>query len=150
MSGATLERHVIDCDADPRVLLPYNSILEHQKGGQLVWDKEAQREALYLSENQQGGKFIEGFNLLQELKAKNIPALNANVHDYLRANQHLIPEEWQDKVILFLGTVFYQHRVGSLKVHYLFYENRSGRWYSRDLCLGEGLGDFCRTAIRPN
>lgn len=117
--------HVIDCDAQPFVPDGW-SVEEHQKGGAFKWDKETQKDALYLSKGQAGSKYIEGNKLRKELTEKSTPVLNANVLDYLLANPHLIPEEWKGKYVFFWGTV-YRRRAGGLCVRYLFWR---GGWWS--------------------
>ena len=83
---------------------------------------------LHLSERQQGGKHLKGYELREELTGK--PVLNANVLDALYENPYLIPESWKKdengkiRYIFFWGTIF-RHRVGSLNVRYLDF---SGRW----------------------
>ena len=121
-ASVTIIEHVIDCDADPFVPDDW-SVEEHRKGGAFKWDTEAQRDALYLSKQQQGGQYIEGNKLRKELAKK--PVLNANVLDYLLANPHLIPEEWKGKAVFFWGTI-YRHRGGNLFVRYLVWY--CGRW----------------------
>ncbi len=120
------EQHVIDCDAQPFVPDGW-SVEEHQKGGSFKWDKGNQRSALYLSKGQAGSSYIEGNKLRKELADKGIPVLNANVLDYLRINQHLIPEEWKGKYVFFWGTV---------------YRNRHGNLCVRCLCWGDGRWDW--------
>jgi hypothetical protein len=115
--------HIIDCDADPFVPDGW-SVEEHRKGGVFKWDKEAQKDALYLSEGQQNGKRIKGNELRKALAGK--PMLNANVLDYLLANPHLIPEEWKGKAVFFWGTI-YRHRDGRLCVRCLYWYG--GRWH---------------------
>ena len=117
--------HVIDCDAQPFVPDGW-SVEEHQKGGAFKWDKETQKDALYLSKGQAGSKYIEGNKLRKGLMEKSTPVLNANVLDYLLANPHLIPEEWKGKYVFFWGTV-YRYRDGNLCVRYLFWVG--GGWY---------------------
>lgn len=119
--------NIIDCDAAP--FIPNGWMMEeHQKGGQFKWDKEAQKDNLYLDEEQQNGKFIEGNKLRKRLAGK--PVLNANVLDYLLAHPHLIPEEWRFKVVFFWGTIYCTG--GSLCVRSLgWHPNKwdgHGRW----------------------
>jgi hypothetical protein len=116
----TVPEHLIDLDADPFVPDGWK-VEEHQKGGQFKWD--AAKVALYLSKKQQGGKWLEGNKLREELKSKLV--FNANLLDYLLNNPHLIPEEWEGKYVFFWGTV-YRHSGGSLYVRYLYWDG--GRW----------------------
>ena len=83
--------YVIDLDADP--LIPYErwEVEEHRKGGQFIWNPEAVR--LYLSLSQMRDKSINGNKLREELA--DLPVFNANLLDYLLSHSHLIPEEWK-------------------------------------------------------
>lgn len=121
--------HIIDCDADPFVPDGWE-VVEHHKGGQFKWNKEAQKDALYLSAAQKNGS-IEGNKLRKELVGK--PVLNANALDDLLANPHLIPEEWKDKYVFFWGTV-YRISDGDLFVRFLYWD--VGGWYSSSSWLG--------------
>ncbi|MBU6214484.1 hypothetical protein KGM48_01415 [Patescibacteria group bacterium] len=131
-AAITVVEHVIDCDAQPFVPDGW-SVEEHQKGGAFKWDKETQKDALYLSKGQAGSKYIEGNKLRKELTEKSTPVLNANVLDYLLANPHLIPEEWKGKYVFFWGTV-YRYRVGNLYVRCLYWDD--GGWFWGGYWLG--------------
>jgi hypothetical protein len=126
IKGKAMNGIIIDCDAQPFTPDGW-SVEEHQKGGTFTWDKETQKDALYLSKGQQGGKYIEGNKLRKEMAGK--PVLNANVLDYLLKNPHLIPEEWKGKYVFFWGTV-YRHRVGDLCVRCLYWDGGRWRWSS--------------------
>lgn len=92
---------IVDCDTIPFV--PENwVIMEHRKNGQFVWDPS--KISLYLSLEQQNGKYIEGHRLRRELKHKLV--LNANVLGFLLDHKELIPEEWKDKTVFFWGTIY--------------------------------------------
>lgn len=124
---ATMPQHLIDCDADP--FLPSGWTVEsHKKGGQFAFDPA--KIKLYLSLNQQGGKYIEGNKLRKELA--NEPTLNANVLEFSLKNPHLIPEEWKKdasgntRYIFFWGTI-YRSSLGSLCVRCLCWNG--GSWY---------------------
>lgn len=120
LRGLAAIEHVIDCDADPFV--PDGlSVEEHQKGGRFKWDPV--KVKLYLSKEQQGGKWIEGSKLREELKNK--PVYNANLLDYLFENPHLIPWEWKNKDIFFWGTV-YRDSFGDPYVRCLYWDD--GEW----------------------
>lgn len=101
------QQHIIDCDVIPKGLYVNNGIAEvgdHRSDRPLRWDKEAQKEALYLSSLQKGS-YVRVKELLKELASK--PVLNANVLDYLLAHTELIPEAWQFKRVLFPGTIYH-------------------------------------------
>ena len=123
--------HVIDCDADPFVPDGWK-VEEHQKGGQIQFDPS--KVELWLAKGQQNGKAIEGNKLRKELA--KMPALNANVLDYLLANPHLIPEDWKKdgqgntRYIFFWGTV-YRNSHGNLYVRYLCWDDDGWRWSYR-------------------
>jgi len=138
--------HVIDCDTQPFVPDDW-SVEEHQKGGAFKWDKETQKDALYLSKGQAGSKYIEGNKLRKELSDKSTPVLNANALDYLLANPHLIPEEWKGKYVFFWGTV-YRHRDGDLYVRFLFWHG--GRWHWSHSWLGSGFSGGGPAAVRAS
>jgi len=145
MSGAILKQHVIDCDARPFVL-DGCSVVIHQKGGELVWDAEAQRDALYLSPNQEKIGRIEGHKLLEELREKSIPVLNANVLRYIREKPFLVSEkDWGGRAIFFWGTI-YGYRNCGLFVDCLFWFNHELWWGHRTLDGDWGKGDLA--AIR--
>ncbi|MDP3726146.1 MAG: hypothetical protein Q8R36_03025 [bacterium] len=126
LSGASevvIRKHLINCDADPYVPNGW-SVEEHQKGGQLQWNKDAQKDALYLSDKQKSGSIV-GNKLRTELKGK--PVLNANVLDYLLAHPHLISEEWKEKYVFFWGTI-YRGSHGDLCVRFLYWHEGGWRW----------------------
>lgn len=116
--------YVIDCDARPFVPAGW-SVKEHQKGGAYKWDKSAQKDALFYPSNGQSCKKFR-----KELRDMSTPVLNANVLDYLLANQHLIPEEWKGKNVFFWGTVYRSSR-GDLYVRYLCWSGAWWRWSCR-------------------
>ena len=130
--------HIIDCNAYP--FIPDGSTVEeHQKGGVFRWDKDAQKDALYLSKGQAGSKYIGGNELRREFWDKSTPVLNANVLDYLLANPHLIPKEWEGKCVFFWGTV-YRAR-GNLCVRYLYWIDGEWSWSARRFgCDWDGDG----------
>ena len=143
-ASITVVEHAIDCDAQPFTPDGW-SVEKHQKGGTFTWDKEAQKDALYLSKGQQGSKYIEGNKLRKEMAGK--PVLNANVLDYLLANPHLIPEEWKGKYVFFWGTV-YRDRDGGLCVRYLYWGG--GRWDWGGGWLDRGWGGNDPAALRAS
>jgi hypothetical protein len=107
LAGKPPQQSGLDLDAAPFVPDGWK-VEEHQKGGQFKWD--ASKVALYLSKEQQGGKWLESNKLREELKGK--PVYNANLLDYLLANPHLIPEEWRGKAVFFWGTIYRRPSVG--------------------------------------
>ncbi|MBU6388623.1 hypothetical protein KGQ72_01995 [Patescibacteria group bacterium] len=138
-----LVEHVINCDATPFVPDGWE-VIEHQKDGQFQWNKDAQKDALFLSSAQKKGN-TEGNKLRKELADK--PVLNACVLDYLLAHPHLIPEEWKGKAIFFWGTI-YRDSVGNLCVRYLYWLGDGWDWF--DSWLGDDWSDDSPAALRAS
>lgn len=114
------EEHIIDLDADPHV--PDGCrVAEHQKGGAFKWNTA--NVALHLDSGQKKGKVMIGNKLRKELANKSV--FNANLLDYLLANQHLIPWEWKYQPPFFWGTIYHDWN-SSLYVRYLYW--RGDRW----------------------
>lgn len=140
---------VIDCDADP--FCPESwQVVEHRKGGQLEWNST--KVGLCLAEQQTVGS-IQGHELRKLLAEQ--PVLNANVLDYLLANQHLIPKEWRNKSIFFWGTI-YRNSGGLLHVRFLRWFGYEWRWHrywldtytSEDLPAAVLLPASCHGSLR--
>jgi len=72
------------------------------------------------------GKIISGYDLQKEVSDK--PVLSANVLDYLLAHQEIIPEEWRSKIILFMGTTYFDFD-GNPCVRCLFYSDSKWSWH---------------------
>lgn len=144
-AAITVVSHVIDCDADPFVPDGW-SVEEHQKGGSFQWD--ASKVELWLANGQKNGevKATESKNLRKEM-ARKVP-LNACVLDYLLANPHLIPEEWEGKHVFFWGTV-YCNRHGFLRVRCLYWSDDE-RWYWGSRWLGSLWFDGDPAAVRAS
>lgn len=114
---------IIDCDAGPYLPDGWKGVEEHQKGGSFIWDKEAQKNALYIAEAQKQPPWFKGHKLREELAGN--PVMNANVLDYLLAHPKLIPESWKGQYVFFWGTI-YRDRDGDLCVRCLYWFG--GRW----------------------
>lgn len=122
-ASITVIEHLIDLDANPLVPSGWKRAEEHQKGGQFKWD--AAKVNLYLSKKQEGGNYIVGTKLREELKGKLV--YNANLLDYLFAHPHLIPEEWKGQHVFFWGTI-YRDSDGVLCVRCLGWGGGRWRW----------------------
>jgi hypothetical protein len=138
-------KNIIDCDAD--AVVPNGWTVEsHKKGGQFAFDPA--KIKLYLSTNQQSGKYIEGNKLRKELANESV--LNANVLDYLLKNPRLIPEEWKKdasgntRCIFFWGTI-YRYSSGILYVRYLYWDD--GSWYWSHNWLDSVWHNFSPAAV---
>ena len=132
--------HIIDCDAEPFIPEGWVGYKNHKKNGQLVWDPS--RITLWLSKSQKEKGEAHGRIIRAELA--DMPALNANVLDFLLAHQHLIPEEWESIYPLFWGTE-YRDLFGKLSVRYL-YKDRNYWYWSSEYVDGE-LNDRRRVVV---
>jgi len=56
-------------------------------------------------------------------------AVNGNFLDFLLNHKYLIPSKWQNKNILFTGTVYQKNDDKTLWVRCLGYEKAKNRWY---------------------
>lgn len=121
LGRAIIGAAIIDCDADPFV--PDGlTVLEHRKGGQLVWDITRVKSDPYpylTYGDQVGAKNV----FLKSLENKSM--MNANVLDYLLRNQHLIPDDWKGKLVCFYRTVYRPSNGGSQRVRYLAWNGRT-------------------------
>ena len=96
-----VDRHVIDCDADPWVPDGW-SVEQHIKGGMFEWDPV--RVALRFSDRKKYGEAI-GEDELHRLLADKL-VLNENVRQYLQVRKGIIPQDCDDKILLFPGTIY--------------------------------------------
>lgn len=114
---------LIDLDADPFV--PHESwkVEEHRKGGQFRW--ESTKVRLHWSRNQTSMSSIEGNELRVEIRGQSV--YNANLLDYLLKNNHLIPEECEDKRVFFWGTIY---RNSDVRLCVRCLCSDGDRWYS--------------------
>ncbi|MDP3646292.1 MAG: hypothetical protein Q8R25_04355 [bacterium] len=124
----------IDLDADPYIPNGW-AVVSHEKGGNFLWNPAQMK--FYVAKGQKDGKEIDGTDLLKELKGQR--PFNANLLDFLFANQRLIPESLKKKTtgydtyIFFWGTV-YRHPDGYSYVRYLSWGDTwtiGWRWGSR-------------------
>jgi len=154
LAGALLpskEGHIIDCDADPFVPTSRWKVESHQKGGKLIFDPA--KIKLYLSPNQQSGKYITGDELRKELENKLV--LNANVLDYLMKNPYLIPEDWKKdrkgnvRYIFFWGTIYIDP--GSHQfVPRLFWSPVVSKWFCDTHMLSDHWGGYDPATVLVN
>jgi len=137
--------HLIDLDADPFLPNGWKGVENHQKGDQLTWNKDAQKDALYLSERQKQSPWLKGHELRKELGKK--PVLSANVLDYLLAHPELIPEEWKGKYVFFWGTI-YRDSGDDLCVRCLCWDGGGWRWGLS--WLGSDWSGYSPAALRAS
>ena len=98
------EDNPVNGDADPFVP-DRHRIVEHIKNGMVIFNPD--NFYLYPGGVAKIG-LISGHNLKNTLRDQTL--YNANFLDYLLENQELIPKEWTNELIPFLGTVFtYAH-----------------------------------------
>lgn len=141
-------QHIIDCDAkpfEPRGLTVASESDQMQNRVRVQFVFDPARVRIHFSPNQQGGKYVKGYELRKELAGESV--LPANVLDFYRANPDLIPEEWKGKVVFFWGTI-YRGSDGDLYVRYLcFYD---GRWCSNYRRLDGDWGGSRPAALRAS
>lgn len=107
---STKESPIIDCDAEPTITRA--KIVSHRKHGKFTWGPR--NVGLYQSTawdlHSHHGPIIMGDALIGELREKRVPILNACVLHWLLEHQDQVPEEWKDKIVWFLGTIYHNHR----------------------------------------
>lgn len=145
-AGAVMSQHIIDCDAkpfEPEGLTVASELDQIPNRVRRQFIFSLTKIKLHLSPNQQGGKFIEGNKLRNELSGEL--ALDANVLDYLLKNTAIIPEECKHKAVFFWGTI-YRGPLDRLYVRFLYF--RGERWYSNYRELGSLWGGGNPAAVR--
>jgi|GEM_PF-512843 len=126
--------HIIDCNADPFIpdgwsILPDDEQLANRVRGTFKWDRELQKNALYLDKGQKNGRWMKGDMLRRALDTQLV--LPATVLDYLLINQHLIPETLRSQVTFFWGTIYGCKRNSRLYVRCLFGSGVRWQWSFR-------------------
>ncbi len=146
-------KHIIDCSITqlrPQqnwMVIPPDQQIPTRFNGRLTWNKETQKEALYLSDKQ-ANMCIEGNNLREELSDKLIVVLPANVLDYLLANPYLIPEDWKNMEVFFWGTIYHHSNNGPF-VRSLSCST-GGVWNAGRRPLDSNFGMYNPTALPTN
>lgn len=143
LTEVVIKKHLIDLDADPFVPDGWQ-VEKHRPGGQFEWDPA--KVELYLSSEQQPGKWIRGDKLRQELE--NRPVFNANLLDFLLAHQELMPEKWKGKHMFFWGTI-YRRVGGGLDVRFLCWGRQRWDWYCHWLDGGWDVDDPAAVLASP-
>ena len=133
-NDGALNIYVVDCDTDPYV--PYSGwkVVEHKRGGQVLWDPTKVRR--YLSKNQLGNKYEEGNRLRKELERQT--TFNANLLEHLLLYPELIPKEWEEDRVFFWGTLFGVFHHG-LCIRCLYFDG--SRWGHYYYYLNSGFGN---------
>lgn len=146
MGTDSLQRHIINLDADPFVPDRW-TVQEHRHGGS--WQFNADEVTLFLDKRQRDGKNIKGKMIYQDLKAQSV--MNANVLDYLLKNNCLIPEDWKEdgdgksRYICFWGTI-YRDWDGLLYVRFLSWDGI--RWTQGSFWIGTYFRTNYPAAVR--
>lgn len=131
---------MIDCEAPPRI--PRGFTLErHRESAPLKWQPGC--ATVWKSALQADGRPDDGARIERQLEDESV--LNANVLDWLFANQYAIPEEWTDRYLFFWGTIF-KHAAGSRYVHCLF--KKDDRWCWGRFWIGAGWLPNYETLLR--
>lgn len=135
---------ITNVDSDTRPIL-YSLNLEgygaeHRTMGVVTLEKRIDgklyangREVVrYISPNQQSVR-ISGHELRRELRElKDKQTLNACILDALLANQELIPEEWENGINDFWGTIF-RHATGDLYIKRFYWSGSKWDTHIRNL-----------------
>ena len=103
---------------------------------------ELLKSELYLSDQQESDKGIDGFALYEELMDKSV--LSAEILDHLLVHPSLIPKEWEDKRVFFWGTI-YRNSYDDLFVRCLL--QYDGEWIWSCRCLDDEYWYFSDPAI---
>ncbi len=125
-----VDQHIVDLGAHPFVPSGWK-VMNHQKGGQLIWSPE--KVKLYLSERQKGKEKFTGSMLQREFGMEC--EMNTNLLDYLLVYPELIPDSWQKGDngwplrICFWGTI-YRDPGGACYIRYLYFDMNEWRWDS--------------------
>ena len=139
-----LVRQVILGNADIKITIDYNAdpfipegwkVEEHLcREDQPQWNPAD--ISLYIADSQREVESFKGYDL--RMKLAMMPVLNANILDYLLANQVMIPEDWKHDHegyfyrIYFWGTI-YRNTSGDLCVRYLHWRDGKWNWSHRNL-----------------
>lgn len=112
--------HFINCAVKPFIPTLW-AVLEHKKTGSSKWSPKI---VLFASDKQ-----AQSFHVGRSLRSAmaNLPALNANVLDYLLDHPELIPSEWKGKKIIFWGTI-YSSAGKDPSVRYLYWDGIKWNW----------------------
>jgi len=122
-------KHIIDCNKNPHIP-PGWFVIKHIKGGVITWD-HANME-FFVSEKLKENRMETGYQLFEKVHLLNDKFLaNANVLDYLLENTAIIPEIWEGRRVLFLGTTYDDGiNKGSPMIRTLFYDYAWFEWRS--------------------
>lgn len=142
--------NIIDCNKKPSCpegwkILPSEKQLPFLFKGNLDWNPENQKDALYIHPRQTDEEdSITGVGLCKELSKSMIVALPANPLDFMLQNPRLIPIEWKPWAIVFW--TIYLNGTGERVLRYLC--NRNDQWCERDIPLDKAMKFyyFYRTA----
>jgi hypothetical protein len=139
-------RHTIDLGKAPMPPVHGYEVEKHEGEGvveiELRSDDnlyiDGKKVVLHLSERQQGGVTIRGYELRKELESGKQVLLNSNVLDYLYEHPQLFPEHWKKdedgktRYIYFWGSIFRGPSDGRLSVRCLYWDggslDRRYRW----------------------
>jgi hypothetical protein len=136
--GTTESEHFIDLNADPIVPDGWK-ILWHIKNRQFKWD--AALVTLFSTSDKKDYKGRSVGHVRMSLEMENV--FNARLLDYLLAHQQLIPKEWEDKQVLFGGTLYQDHE-GTSCIPSLYFNGEWNRTFHRTFHqLDDEYSDDC-------
>jgi hypothetical protein len=87
---------------------------------------------------------ITGHKLMDQVKNRN--PLGKKSINLLFNNNALIPERWQSRTLLFMGTI-HKRRDGVLFVECMYFHQYHRQWKRSFFCLNEKIGPFCAVPI---
>lgn len=122
---------------------PGSQVVRHNGGGNFMWNPSL--VVCHLSNTSRVQGSCETTVLLAELKDSRL--FNVNLLDFLLEHPYLIPMEWEDKFVYFLGTV-YRDEEGDETVRYLC-RPQSG-WASRHRKLSDPFTNEDYVAIHAS
>lgn len=87
---------------------------------------------------------ITGLKLMDQVS--DCHPLGKNGINLLFNNIELIPEGWQSRTLLFMGTI-HKRRDGDLFVECMYFHQYLQQWKRSYFCLNEKIGPFCAVPI---
>ncbi|MEI7512405.1 MAG: hypothetical protein WCK01_03025 [Candidatus Uhrbacteria bacterium] len=141
-------QYVIDCDSPPFVPSKFASrMAKDEVGNRLIGKVEWSRDMARLHQhprlkNPTMFYMVRVVDLMKDLKDRTV--LPANVLDFLMDHQELIPVDWQDMYVLFLGTVYRQNGTSPF-VRGLHYED--DKWNHSQSSLEDPCHNGYRAAV---
>lgn len=87
---------------------------------------------------------ITGLELMEQVK--DCRSLGKKGINLLFKNWSFIPEVWQGRTLLFMGTI-HKRRDGVLFVESMYFQPFQKQWRRSYFCLNEAIGPFCAVPV---